>query len=192
MKHLIFIFAIVIITPTILPAATPEKDKSLFSIEQSSASMMIRYAEKMKNEAPPEHKQRAERKFLLMYDVYLKTRSYAMVNKVFFILSIIFAIAVLLWPSLSIIFKKNLHWEWLRSATVQTTVTAIAALMFTFYTQYKDKQTYSETMMRHIMYSNIPISTLAIKVSEELAKIDKGFSFSSVIGGERGEDDKDL
>jgi hypothetical protein len=124
----------------------------------------------------------AEKKYLLLYDIYIKAHSYAVMNKVFFILSIISALAVFLWPSMSVMFKSNLEKrEWLRSATVQTTVTAIAALMFTLYSQYKEKQTYAENLMRYVVYSEQASSELALKVSEELAKIDNGFSFHSVI-----------
>ena len=94
---------------------------------------------------------------------------------------------VLLWPSLSIIFKSRVqNWEWVKSATVQTTVTGLAALMFTFYSQYKDKQTYAETPMRHVIYSEQSTADLSVKVAEELSRIDRGFSFSSIIGQKDG------
>ena len=70
---------------------------------------------------------------------------------------------MLLWPSLSIIFKSNLSkWEWIKSATVQTTVMGLAALMFAFYTQYKDKQTNAETLMRYVTYSEASVSDLSV------------------------------
>lgn len=160
-------------------------DEDVFTPNQTSASMLINYAKKLKIEAEPSYKVEAEKKYLLMYDIYIKARSYALLNKIFFWFSVVFGLAVLLWPSLSIIFKTKLSkWEWIKSATVQTTVTGIAALMFTFYTQYKDKQTYAETLMRHVVYSEAPVSSLSIKVSEELSRIDRGFSFNSILNGE--------
>jgi hypothetical protein len=144
--------------------------------------MLIKYAEQEKSKLPTAEKADAEKKYLLLYDIYIKAHSYAVLNKVFFILSIISALAVFLWPSMSVMFKSSLEKrEWLKSATVQTTVTAIAALMFTFYSQYKEKQTYAENLMRYVVYSEQASSDLALKVSEELAKIDNGFSFHSVM-----------
>ncbi len=56
----------------------------------------------------------------------------------FFWLSIVAVIAVLLWPSIAVIFRDKLgEKEWAKSAVVQTTVTGIAALAF--YSQDKVK-----------------------------------------------------
>ncbi|MFT5674176.1 MAG: hypothetical protein ACI808_000083 [Paraglaciecola sp.] len=163
-------------------------DKGVFHTWQTSSSMLIKYAEQEKNKLPIGENTEAEKKYLLLYDIYIKANSYAVLNKIFFILSIISALAVFLWPSISVMFKSNLEKrEWLRSATVQTTVTAIAALMFTFYSQYKEKQTYAENLMRYVVYSEHTSSDLALKISEELAKIDNGFSFHSVMSkGDNG------
>jgi hypothetical protein len=84
-----------------------------------------------------------------------------------------------------VIFKGRLsNIEWFKSAIVQTTVTGIAALTFTFYSQYKDKQTYTENLMRYAIFSNEKIDILSRKVTEEISKIDRGFSFSSLINKE--------
>ena len=160
-------------------------ENNIFHTFQTSGSMLIHYAEQSMNNAPETEKEQAEKKYLLLYDIYIKAHSYAILNKIFFWLSVLSGLGVLLWPSLSILFKAKLSkWEWLKSATVQTTMTAIAALMFTFYSQYKDKQPYAETLMRHVVYSNQPITQLAITVSEELSRIDRGFSFNSILSGE--------
>lgn len=166
--------------------AQPESKSSgieIYTPNQTSASLLINYAKKVSLQAQGNEKAEAEKKYLLAYDIYIKARSYALLNKVFFWLSVLFGLTVLLWPSLSIIFKNKLSsWEWVKSATVQTTITGIAALMFTFYAQYKDKQTYAETLMRHVIYSESGASILSVKVSEELARIDRGFSFNSILG----------
>jgi len=170
-------------------ADTNVQEQHAFSPNQTSASLLIQYAERLTRDAAPTHRAEAEKKYLLLYDVYIKARSYALMNKVFFVLSLIFGLAVLLWPSFAIIFKSNLSkWEWIQSATVQTTVTAIAALMFAFYSDYKDKQTYAETLMRYTLFSELPVSELSVKVSEELARVDRGFSFNSILG-EKGKSD---
>jgi hypothetical protein len=150
---------------------------------QTSASLLIEHSKCQRAAAPPEAAAEAEKRHLLLLDIYIKARSYAILNKVFFWFSVVFGVMVLLWPSLSIIFKSRVqNWEWVKSATVQTTVTGLAALMFTFYSQYKDKQTYAETLMRHVIYSEQSTADLSVKVAEELSRIDRGFSFSSIIG----------
>lgn len=123
-----------------------------------------------------------ERKLVLVYDLYVKARSYALLNKLFFGLSLVSAIAVLLWPALGVLMKDRLgQRDWYQSAIVQTTVTGIAALMFAFYSQYKDKQTYTENLMRYAVFSDKPVFELSQKIIEEVGKIDSGFSFGGVF-----------
>ncbi|MGH1486598.1 MAG: hypothetical protein ACRBCI_10290 [Cellvibrionaceae bacterium] len=179
MPYLISVVLIVIISPF---ASASDKAENIYSPNQTSASLLVRYGHQQIDKASAENKQEAERKYTLLFDIYIKARSYYILNKVFFWLSIITGISVLLWPSASIVFKNKLDkWEWLKSATVQTTITGIAALMFTFYSQYKDKQAYAEALMRHVAYSDQKVSTLSVNVAEELAKIDRGFSFTLSI-----------
>ncbi len=163
-------------------AAMEDSDDSFYSSNQTSASLLVRYAESVKKQASTENKQQAEQKFLLVYDIYIKAKSYALLNKIFFWLSGIAAVCVLLWPSLGIIFKNRLgEMEWIKSAVVQTTVTGIAALTFAFYSQYKDKQVYAETLMRQVIFSEQSVTNLSLKVAGELARIDRGFSFGNFV-----------
>ncbi len=53
-------------------------------------------------------------------------------------------------------------------------------MMFAFYSQYKDKQTYTENLMRYAVFSDKPVNEVSQKIIEEIGKIDNGFSFSSV------------
>ncbi|WP_244072941.1 hypothetical protein [Nitrosomonas sp. PY1] len=156
-------------------------DSSFYSQNQTSASLLVKYAESVKKQASTENKQQAEQKFLLVYDIYIKAKSYALLNKIFFWLSGIAAVCVLLWPSLDIIFNPLSEIEWAKSAVVQTTVTGIAALTFAFYSQYKDKQVYAENLMRQVIFSEQSVSDLSLKVTDELARIDRGFSFGSFV-----------
>ena len=182
-KILLIIFLVIFFIP--VQAGDKENNETGYSVNQTSASLLVNYAKTLIQQAKPEDKAAAEKKHLLMVDIYIKARSYAILNKTFFFLSVAAGLLVLLWPSLSIIFKSKLtHWEWVKSATVQTTVTGIAALMFTFYSQYKDKQTYAETLMRHVIYSEIKVATLSVTVADELARIDRGFSFNSILSSE--------
>jgi hypothetical protein len=179
------LFISVLLIGTLLQAAPAAEKHSIYTPYQLSASLLVAYAEQLKDQADATMKEEAEKKYLLTYDIYIKARSYAILNKIFFVLSVLFGLAVLLWPSLSIVFKERLsRWEWVKSATVQTTVTGIAALMFAIYTDYKDKQTYAETLMRYVVYSKADAASLSLGVSEELSRIDRGFSFNTILGGD--------
>jgi hypothetical protein len=161
---------------------TPATVDDILDPNQMSASLLIQYARLNASQATARNKLQAEQRLVILYDLYIKARSYAVLDKVFFWLSIVSALAVLLWPSIAVIFKDRLgQKEWAKSAVVQTTVTGIAALAFAFYSEYKDKQTYTENLMRYALFSKEDNAVLSNKVMEEIAKIDKGFSFSSLI-----------
>jgi hypothetical protein len=161
---------------------SPSTVDEILDPNQMSASLLIQYARVAATQASPRNKAQAEQRLVILYDLYIKARSFALLDKIFFWLSIVSALAVLLWPSIAVIFKDKLgQKEWAKSAVVQTTVTGIAALAFAFYSEYKDKQTYTENLMRYALFSKDDPSVLSTKVIEELAKIDKGFSFSSLI-----------
>lgn len=176
---------------TVLSACSSEScDKEVIDIlnpNQISAKLLMDYAKTAacKTDAGGTAKPISvdeERKLVLIYDLYVKARSYAILNKVFFWVSLAFAVAVFLWPALGVLLKDRLgEREWYKSAIVQTTVTGIAALMFAFYSQYKDKQTYTENLMRYAVFSDKPVAELSQKVIEEIGKIDMGFSFSGVF-----------
>lgn len=186
LKCLVLILPLVLLT-----GCTPEScDKNLISIlnpNQTSARLLMDYAKirvckATLNDSTEMATANDEQKLILVYDLYVKARSYAILNKLFFVLSIISAFVVFIWPSLSVLLKNTWPGEWYKSAIVQTTITGIAALMFAFYSQYKDKQTYTENLMRYAVFSDQPTNELAQKVIEEIGKIDSGFSFSSVTG----------
>ncbi|MEM1046623.1 MAG: hypothetical protein AAGL24_10740 [Pseudomonadota bacterium] len=183
----LFAFLAVILAVNGIGTGTARSETcDIYEKMQTSASLMIRFSECRIKNAASDPTGDAEKRHLLLYDVFIKASSYSLLNKVFFWLSILFGVKVLLWPSLSIILKDRLetseNWHWIRSATVQTTVTGLAALMFAFYSQYKDKQTQAEGLMRHVLYSQEATQELSQRVAVELARIDRGFSFSSAIG----------
>ncbi|WP_022664898.1 hypothetical protein [Desulfospira joergensenii] len=180
-----FFWMVPVLAALILMSTLSMAGENIFHTGQTSASMLIKYAKNEMDMAPPEKQDEARKKYALLYDIYIKANSYAWLNKIFFWFSVVFALAVLLWPSLSVILKSRPdQWKWLKSSIVQTTVTAIAALMFTFYSQYKDKQTYAETLMRYVIFSEQTPGQLSGRIADELSRIDRGFSFSSILGRE--------
>ena len=127
-----------------------------------------------------------EKMFLMIYDLYIKARSYAIINKVAFWLAAITGIMVLVWPSLAIITKDfGFEKEFLKSAIVQTTVTGLAALTFAVYSHYKKRQMYVENLMRYVIYSAQPSQNLVDKVVNEIDKIDTGFGFTDAISKQK-------
>ncbi len=131
-----------------------------------------------------ENRETERQRLALVTDVYIKAWSYAWMNKIFFLTSIILAFAVLLWPSVSAVAPKTLGEKPIfKSAVVQTTITALAAASFFVYSDYKDKQQSSENLMRYVIHSSDPMNTISLKVMEEFARIDKGFSFSTIVPG---------
>jgi hypothetical protein len=120
--------------------------------------------------------------FLLVYDLYIKANSYAILNKIAFNLAIIFGLMVLIWPSVAIL-SHDYGWEkeFLKSAVVQTTITGIAALMFAIYSHYKKRQVITENLMRYALFSKDSLQLIEEKVLQEMARIDTGFSFSQTV-----------
>ncbi|NJA05203.1 hypothetical protein HC024_05585 [Methylococcaceae bacterium WWC4] len=157
----------------------------ILSPNQSSAGLLMNYAKISACRADAVQLKAGgdeEKKLILIYDLYIKARSYKAWNSLFFGLSVTAAIAVFLWPALGVIFKsREQHWPWLQSPIMQTTVTGIAALMFAFYSQYKTKQTQTENLMRTATYSSMALEPLSRKIIADMSSIDEGFNFNNVF-----------
>ena len=151
----------------------------IFKPNQTSASLLVKYAEDKYYKV--EENQNTD-KYLIIYDIFIKARSYYIINKLFFFLALISGIIVLLWPSLAI-FAIDFGWEkgFLNSAIVQTTVTGIAALTFAVYSHYKKRQLYAENLMRFILFSEETLTNIKDYVVQEMERIDGGFSFGKIV-----------
>ncbi len=155
---------------------------AIMTPNQTSASLLMKYARVAAQCAPEGEIVIEEKRLVLIYDIYIKARSYTILNKLFFWFSLAGAIGVFLWPSMGVLLKERLqHRQWYKSTIVQTTITGIAALTFAFYSQYKNKQIYTENLMRYAIFSNEAVDVLSEKVIAEMTKIDKGFSFSQTV-----------
>ncbi len=116
---------------------------------------------------------------VMMVDLYIKARSYAVLNKLSFVLAILAGIMVLAWPSLAVISKDyGLEKDFLKSAIVQTTVTGLAALTYGVYSHYKKRQMYVENLMRYVFFTDDSTKVVLKKVMKEIERIDAGFVFS--------------
>jgi hypothetical protein len=147
----------------------------IYNPNKTSAKLLIQYAEESIQEESPQ-------KYLMLYDIFIKARSYYLLNKVFFIMALIFGLFVLIWPSLAIFAKDfEIKLNFLNSSIVQTTVTGIAVLTFTVYSHYKKRQKFAENLMRYIIFSNESLESLKDFMIQEMQKMDNGFSFGKNI-----------
>ena len=151
----------------------------IFKPNQTSARLLVKYAEKMYYQG--ENEKNVE-KYLIIYDIFIKARSYAILNKIFFFLAFLSGIVVLLWPSVGI-FAKDFGWkkDFLTSVIVQTTVTGIAALTFAIYSHYKKRQMYAENLMRFVIFSENNLTKIKDHVILEMERIDMGFSYGKNV-----------
>jgi hypothetical protein len=156
--------------------------KTIFSANKTSARLLVDYAlQKWAIDSGQKNTQ-SERLYLISYDLYIKARSYAIINKLAFWMAVVAGILVLAWPSLAIIAKDfGYEKEFLKSAIVQTTVTGLAALTFAVYSHYKKRQVYLENLMRRLIYADQSNQLLLDKILSELERLDTGFGFSDAL-----------
>lgn len=152
---------------------------SIFTPNKTCAELLVDYASEAWNSKSEDLSAESRKRYLLIYDLYIKARSYAIINKLAFCFAIITSIMVLAWPSFAIVMKDlGIEMEFFKSAIVQTTVTGLAALTFAVYNHYKKSQMYVENLMRHIVYSDQLNQTSIEAILKEIEKIDVGFTFS--------------
>ncbi len=154
----------------------------LYSANQISAKLLLEFAQKNWIDNNPAAALADHQRYLMMHDLYIKARSYSLINKVAFWFALLLGIAVVVWPSFAVI-SQDFGWqkEFLKSAIVQTTVTAFAGLAFAIYAHYKKRQVYIENLMRSIVYAPAWDDTLLVGVLKELERIDSGFGFAQAL-----------
>ena len=156
--------------------------KDIFSSNKTSAKLLVDFAKERFLEMDKKDISSNSERFLMIYDLYIKAKSYIIINKISFWFAIAAGIMVLLWPSIAIVSKDfGFDKEFLKSAIVQTTITAIAALTFSVYSHYKKRQLFTENLMRYVVLSEDSLQNLKDKVIQEMERIDMGFSFSQAI-----------
>lgn len=149
--------------------------KTLFSPNKTSARLLVDFAGDSwgKSTSPPQRM-----RYVMVYDLFIKARSYAILNKFFFGFALISGVLLLIWPAVA--FKLDGLGVGF-SAIVQTCVTGLAALMFALYSHYKKRQTHAENLMRHVIFSSEPTEVLFEKILREMERIDQGFVFSELV-----------
>jgi hypothetical protein len=155
----------------------------LYSANQTSARLLLEFAHRTWIEANPAADIHDHQRYLMLHDLYIKARSFSLINKVAFWFALLSGIAVLLWPmtaELSAAFQWNSNF--FKSAIVQTTITAFAGLAFAIYSHYKKRQMFVENLMRFIVYAEDWEPVIAERVIKEMERIDSGFGFAEAIG----------
>jgi hypothetical protein len=154
----------------------------IFSPNKTSAKFLLDCArEKFFNKS--ELTTDEESRFAIMFDLFIKARSWGIMNKICFCLDVMLAMMVVLWPFIVIISKDfGLDKEFLKSPVAQTTIIGLAALISVAYNLYKNRQSSVENLMRFVLFSPEPFFELKDKVIREMARIDVGFvGFSRTV-----------
>ena len=151
---------------------------TIFNANKTSARMLVDFAGQAWE---PTEDGWPNLRYVLLFDLFIKARSYAIINKTAFWLALAFGLAVVVWPALAVIFKDQV--EVISSAVVQTAVTALAAFLFALYSHYKKRQLHVENLMRQVVYSDDNVGDLAARLLPEMERIDAGFSFSEAVKG---------
>ncbi len=118
---------------------------------------------------------------ILIKDLEIKATSYAFINKVFFWLSLFFAICIIGIPIATSVIKQDSIMHKIFSPTQLPAITLLAGLCFTFYSDYKGKQTSAENLMRYTFFSTDSVKKISKTVREGLSEIDNGQDFSNII-----------
>jgi energy-converting hydrogenase Eha subunit A len=167
-----------------------ENSNKIFSPNKTSAKLFIDFARSQILWDKASENPESLKRYLLIYDLYIKARSYAIINKIFFWIAIISSIMVLVWPSIAIITKDiGIEKNFLNSAVVQTTITGLAALTFSIYNHYKKRQVFTENLMRSAVFSDEKLNDLKDRVIKEMERIDAGFSFAEVVTSKTSKND---
>ncbi len=147
-----------------------------FDKNQTSAAFLAGVLERRAAAAEPGSDDQTRHE--LGFDVYIKARSYAIINKVCFLLAIVTGLCVFLWPVVIVLVERAETLSLVTSAVTQTMITALASFFILIFQHYKGRQTAAENLLRAIVFDSTPVNELAETVIAEMAKIDKGFSFN--------------
>jgi hypothetical protein len=148
---------------------------------QTSASYLTRVAT-LEACLDPQN-ERKQQQLTLIQDLSIKSSSYALMNKLFFILSLIFAFCIISFPIISNVVSSDSRLAKIFSPTQLPAITLLAGLCFGLYTDYKGKQTSAENLMRYVYAApaSESISEISRKLRQGLAEIDNGHDFSEVF-----------
>lgn len=129
------------------------------------------------SEAEEKFKDDIER-LTMIKDIYIKVKSYAILNKTLFIVSIILALAVFIFPSL-LVLDSGIDVDSFNATILQSILAIVTGGGIFLYKDYKEKQTSMEVLLRKVFY----LESFSEKDKEEIIRginsIDVGFKIPS-------------
>ncbi len=154
----------------------------LYSANQTSARLLLEFAQSKWIDNNTNADLQDHQRYLLLHDLYIKARSFSIINKVTFWFALLGGIAVVMWPMTAEL-SKSFNWDkdFFTSAIVQTTITAFVGLAFAIYSHYKKRQLFVENLMRSIVYADDWEPAMAERVIKEMERIDSGFGFAETL-----------
>lgn len=117
----------------------------------------------------------------LIKDLEIKSSSYSLLNKVFFWLSLLFALCIISFPVINTLVPEDSKSAKIFNPAQLPAITLLAGLCFTFYSDYKGKQTSAENLIRYAYTSSDKIEVISKTVRNGLAEIDSGHDFSELL-----------
>ncbi len=155
----------------------------LYSANQTSARLLLEFAQKTWIDNNINADLQDHQRYLMLHDLYIKARSFSIINKIVFWFALLSGIAVVIWPMAAEL-SKTFNWDkdFFASAIVQTTITAFAGLAFAIYSHYKKRQMFVENLMRSIVYADDWDPAMADRIIKEMERIDSGFGFAESLG----------
>jgi len=97
-----------------------DKHAKIYSTRGLAAKILVEFAKQKFYAGCKSPTDQGANRYTLVYDLYVKVASYAVVNKIFFCLAFVFGFGVLLWPSLAIVAKDfGFEKSFLNNAIVQ-------------------------------------------------------------------------
>ncbi len=159
----------------------------MFSVNQTSAAMMEAFARSqwLTGESTPD----LQKRYVLLFDLYIKARSYALINKAGFVLTLLGVLSLLAWPMIALLDQQMTAMLGLAgSAAIQTAVSGLTAFGYALYSHYKKRQQQMENLMRRLCHSDLPYQQLIAPLLSEIEKIDSGFAFAEHLPGKKKPD----
>ena len=153
---------------------------NLFEPNKISATLLIDFARTQWGIDSGNASSQQQQHYLMLYDLCIKARAYAIINKGCLISAALAGFGALMWPALpAIIDACGFTSTLFNSTIVQTTITAFAAFTFGAYSYYKKRQLHIENLMRHTLFSHDAPAILIEHIIKEIEKIDAGFVLSN-------------
>ena len=114
-------------------------------------------------------------KLIMIKDIYIKVKSYALLNKLLFLILIIFSLSIFIFPSLLILEISDVNISAFNATILQSVLAIITGGNVYLYKDYKNKQNEMEGLLRKVFYLDDFDDKKKKEVIQEINSIDVGF-----------------